>query len=200
MTQAADSSQAGYLLPTQAPVYGTSLEDLFQRVVAGITGLPGNLVRPRYQLNPPTLPQADITWASLSVFVEPIRWNPYKTLQDDLHYTVEGQETLRVLVSFIGPEGQEYERRLRDGIHLAQNRDELVAAGIEFTEFAEAVNVPTIVKEQWTKRVDIRGTFQRWCVREYAVRSLLSADGTIRADRTPAGEVIGTFHTDPPPT
>jgi hypothetical protein len=200
MTQAADSSQRGYLIPTATPLYGTVLEDLFQKVIVGITNLPGNLVRPRYQVNPPTLPDGDVTWASFSVYVEPVQWNPYKTMENDLTYTVEGEETLTVLVSFIGPQGQEYERRWRDGMQLAQNRDELIEASIGFIEFADAVNVPSLVKERWVKRVDIRGTFKRWTVREYAVRQLVSADGTIHADQTPAGEVIGTFQTDPPPT
>lgn len=196
----ADSSQAGYLQGTSQRPYDEVLEDLFQRVIVGITGLPGNLVRPRYQVNPATLPQFDVDWASFNVYVEPTQWNPSKTIVDDLTYLVEGMELLRVTVSFFGPHFQEMERRWRDGIQLSQNRDELTAAGIVFIEFADPVTVTTLLKERWAKRVDVRGTFHRWASREYKVRTILSADGTIHADRTPAGEIIGTFETDPPPS
>jgi hypothetical protein len=197
---AADSSQAGYLQGSTLTPYGDALEDLFAHVIQGITGLPGNLVRPKNQVTPATLPAFDVNWASFNVFVEPTLWNAYKTMQNDLSYTVEGTETLRVTATFYGPGYQDLERSWRDGIQLAQNRDELTSWGIAFIEFADPVVLPLLLKERWVKHVDLRGTFQRWAVREYKVHTLLSADGTIVADQTPAGEVIGTFQTDPPPS
>lgn len=200
MTQAIDSSRVGYLQSTSSSPYGEALEDIFQRCIVGITDLPGNLVRPKNQPHPPTIPAYDVDWASFRVSVLPVQWNAFKTIKNDLEYTVEGTEQIELLVSFFGPHYQDMERQWRDGIQLGQNRDELTAAGIVFEQFADPVVVPLLLKEQWVKHVDIRGTFQRWAVREYKVRNILSADGTINADRTPAGEIIGTFHTDPPPS
>lgn len=199
MTTAQDSSEAGYLRATDSGDYGSELEDLFGRVIQGITGLPGNLVRPKYQNDPPTLPQFDVDWCAFNVYVEPVLFNAYKTLEDDLVYTIQGTEVLQVTVSFYGPHFQEVERSWRDGMQLAQNRDELTAADIGFVSFADPVTVPMLMKQKWAKHIDIRGTFHRWAVRTYKVRTLLSADGTIHADQTPQGEVIGTFKTDPPP-
>jgi hypothetical protein len=200
MTIAADSSQQGYLQGSPASLYGDPLEDLFGRVIQGITGLPGNLVRPKYQVNPGTIPEFDVDWASFSVYVEPVLWNAYKTLEDDLTYTVEGTEVLRVLVSFFGPGYQNLERTWRDGIQLGQNRDELANAKIAFIEFADPVITPLLLKERWVKHIDVRGTFHRWARRDYKVRSLVYADGVIHGDKTPESEVLGTFQTDPPPT
>lgn len=200
MTQAADSSQVGYLRATETSIYGVPLEDLFGDVIRGITGLPANMVRPAYQDDPPTWPQFDVDWCAFKVYVEPVLYNAYKTLQEDLVYTVQGTEVLQVTASFYGPNFQQVERSWRDGIQLAQNRDALAAEGIEFIQFADPVTVPVFMKEKWVKKIDIRGTFHRWSTRIYRVRQLLSADGTIHADQTPEGEIIGTFRTDPPPT
>lgn len=197
---AVDSSEPGYLRSTSSSPYGEALENLFHDALVGITGLAGNLVRPKNQVNVANQPGFDVNWCSFSVYVEPVLSNAYKTLLDDLTYTVEGTETLSVMASFFGPQYQDAERAWRDGIQLSQNRDELLASGIAFLQFADPVTVPLLLKERWVKHVDLRGTFQRWARREYKVRSLLSADGTIYADPTPAGEVIGTFETDPPPT
>lgn len=200
MTQAADSSQVGYLRPTVVPIYDTELEDLFQRVIRGVTGLAGNLVRPKYQDNPPTFPEFDVDWCAFSVYVEPIQWNSYRVQEDDVTHSIQGEEVMRLTCSFWGPNYQALERRWRDGMQVPQNREELDLNGIAFIEFADPVIVPLLLKERWVKHVDIRGTFKRWAVRGYKVLTLLSANGTIHADRTPAGEVIGTFQTDPPPT
>lgn len=200
MTIAADSSEQGYLRPVATPIYGEPLEDLFQRVIVGITGLAGELVRPKYQTDPPTWPGFDVDWCAYSVYVEPTLFNAYKALSDDGVYTIQGTETLNVTVSFYGPNYQHTERAWRDGMQLAQNRDELVAVGIQFEQFADPVTVPLLLKERWVKHIDIRGTFHRWASRIFAVRTLQWADGTIYADQTPEGETIGTFHTDPPPS
>lgn len=197
-----DSSVQGYLAGApEGTVYGSALEDLFHDAVVGITGLQGDLVRPRYQDDPPTWPQFDVDWCAFNVYVRPSLWNAFKTLRADGSYTIEGTEVLEVTVSFYGPNYQAVERSYRDGMQLGQNRDDLVAAGIGFIEFAEPVVVPVLMKEKWVKKVDIRGTFHRWAVRVYPVRTLLSAEGTIRNQPSSASdEFVETFKTDPPPT
>lgn len=176
MAKAVDSSSAGYLRTGAGPPYDKALEDIFQRAIIGVTGLPGNLVRPRNQPTPPTRPGFDVDWASFSVYVEPTMWNPHKVKLPDDSYVVEGTEILRLTVGFNGPNYQEFERTWRDGIQLGQNRDELEEAKIALIEFADPVVVPVLLKEQWVKAVDIRATFHRWAVRTYPVLHFASAD------------------------
>lgn len=195
MTAAADSAQAGYLAGAAGVPYQQELEDLFHGVLAGITGLPDSLVRPKYQADPPTQPQLDVDWCAFRAYILQTPWNAHREQEDDGSTVVEGEEVVEVLASFWGPNWQEMERRWRDGLQVPQNRDELFAAGIALAGIADPVVVPLLVKERWVKHVDVRATFRRWARRTYAVRTLLSADGTIRADRTPAGEVIGTVDT-----
>lgn len=179
---ATDSSQAGYLRPGTSPPYDAALEDIFQGVIVGVTGLPGRLVRPKYQPDPPNHPGFDLDWCAFSVYVEPAMWNSHRTLLEDGSYLVQGQEVLRVTTSFYGPGRQAAERSWREGLQLEQNRDALVAQKIAFIEFAEPVNVPVLLKEQWVKKVDVKGTFHRWAERIYPVRSLNEAAGTINTD------------------
>ena len=53
------SATGGFLSPlsTPAPLEDQALADFFQQYVAGITGIAGNLVRPRWQAEPPNIPQ-----------------------------------------------------------------------------------------------------------------------------------------------
>lgn len=200
MTQAVDSSTTGYLAGATALPYDKELEDLFQTVIVGITGLQGNLVRPRYQPNPPTWPGFDVDWCAFNVYVRPTLWNAYQTINADGSYNVEGTEVLEATLSFYGPRYQALEREWRDGMQLSQNRDVLTNAGIVFLEFAEPVVVPVLMKEMWVKKVDIRGTFHRWAVRTYNVRTLTEAVGVIRNQPSSADdEFITPLKTDPPP-
>jgi len=83
---ALDSSQIGPLLPgpgifrytyslASDPAYwsgsvpqdGQPLEDFMQSLVAGITNLPGNLVRPRWQPQPLPIPPHNVDWAAIGI-------------------------------------------------------------------------------------------------------------------------------------
>lgn len=63
------SATGGYLLPEQspAPLEGDALDDFFHDIVAGITGLDTNLVRPRWQETPPPAPKRGTNWAAVGV-------------------------------------------------------------------------------------------------------------------------------------
>src|SRR4051812_9766277 len=54
-----DSSTGGYLSPVVASsaLQDAALDALLQQMVAGITGLPGNMVRPRWQPVTPKQPE-----------------------------------------------------------------------------------------------------------------------------------------------
>jgi hypothetical protein len=195
VSAAADSSHPGYLGGVSGVPYGDALEDFFHGVIAGITGLVGSLVRPKYQDAPPTEPQLDVDWVAFRAYVHATPWSAFREQLSDGATVVEGEEVVEVLLSFWGPNYQETERRWRDGLQVPQNRDELFAAGVALVGFADPVVVPLLVKERWVKHADVRATFRRWASRTYQVRTLASADGTIRGDGTPAGEVLGTVDT-----
>jgi hypothetical protein len=64
------SATGGYLLP--APLFPTlpgvlSFKQFLQSVFVGISGLPGELVRPKWQKNPPKSPDIDVNWMAIGL-------------------------------------------------------------------------------------------------------------------------------------
>jgi hypothetical protein len=185
---ATDSTALGYLAPTNSPDYDVELEDIFQGACVGISGLAGDKVRPKWQPNPPNAPDQNINWASVGVAISDRQWDAYQSHDPNAaagagESTLETTETLEVTFSFFGPQSMANATRMRDGMSITQNRDVLGNARIKFVEFREPVNVPSLLKDTWQRRVDLKGTFTRAVTRTYSVRHFASASGTIDNER-----------------
>lgn len=176
---AADSTEAGYLAPTPpGPLNDLALEDLFQQVVVSLTGLPGNLVRPRWQPNPPNQPSAETDWIAIGVSHGETQWDAYQRfepLPEPGSYIVEGTEVLRANVSFYGPNNEAVKNRLLFGLQVSQNRDALEVQKIKYQGAGSPVNLPALLKEYWTLRVDVTLNFTRWVTRTYPIKTLQRA-------------------------
>ncbi|WP_217284496.1 phage neck terminator protein [Pseudomonas nitroreducens] len=62
------SASGGYLTPAGAPTPADeALEDILQPMVVGITGLPGKMVRPRWQPGNPKQPEPNVNWCAIGV-------------------------------------------------------------------------------------------------------------------------------------
>lgn len=174
---ATNSSSAGYLLPgiSPAPLEGDALDDLFQGVLSGITGIPGDLVRPRFQPEPPNQPDYGTDWVAFGISVSKADTFAFlghdPTLNADI---LERDETLTVLHSFYGPNSQSLIGRYNDGIQIEQNRDALTAAGIKLVECQDATQLPALLKERWVKRFDCRTIFRRRIIRTYPVLTVFA--------------------------
>lgn len=181
-----DSSTRGFLAPAiePAPLEDDALDDFLQAIVVGITGLSGTLVRPRYQKVTPNTPECDVDWAAIGVM-----HRRADTFAAELHEgagegssTMIRHEELDLLCSFYGPNAQAYGARLRDGISIAQNREELTRAGMGLVSVGDIVRAPDLLKNQWRNRGDLPLTIRREIRRVYPVLNLLSAGGTIATD------------------
>lgn len=183
-----DSTTGGYIRPSNAPPdYDDPLEDLFQGVVVGITGIPGNLVRPRWQPDPPNIPASDTNWVALGVAVTGRQWNSYQAFHPEIApngaYIQEGQEILEVSLSFYGPGHSRVRRELEDGLLIEQNRDALEAKGIKFVECRLPVQVPALLKQQWHMRSDVKVVFRRTVHRTLPIATIDSATGSLDNER-----------------
>lgn len=182
------SATGGYLVPeSAAPLADDALDGILQVAVAGITGLPGALVRPRWQATPPQQPDAWTDWIALGVMGEEPDANPailHKPGEDSGLGTDHMQRhvTVDVLVSCYGPNASGYAGMIRDGIVLSQNFGTLRDAGLSFISAGRAVLAPTLTNERWIRRVDLPLTFRRRIDRTYPIRNLLSAVGSIATD------------------
>ena len=188
-----DSSTGGYLQPTSAaPAEDDALDNILQQLVVGITGLPGSLVRPRWQPVMPKMPEPSVDWCAIGV-----------TQEDPLDHGAQwhiGRDTsgtnpngysvsldwvvITVLASFYGPNARGNATLLRSGLLIAQNREALTGTGISLLERPGVLRfVPQIENEQTWRRVDIEMRFNRAIQRTWAIDDLLDAHGDLLTDR-----------------
>lgn len=177
-----DSTTSGFLAPSASPVYDNPLDDIFQAAVVGITGLPGSLVRPRWQPEPPQQPAFDVNWCALGAVRSIVDTFSHEHVDENGDYRVERDETLYVLHSFYGPAAHSNVERLRDGLDVPQNRDTLAAAGVGVVEIQEATILPALLKEKWVRRVDVTVVYRRRTQRAFPVLTVTSAQGSLVTD------------------
>jgi len=195
-----DSSTGGYLLPLAdpEPLEGLALNNFIQGWIAGVTGLAGNLVRPRWQAEPPNVPPTATAWAAVGTTVRPadefplIVHNPNGNGglgQDELHQ----HEDIDILVSFydLGTNGQAeaLAALLRQGLAINQNLEPLTLNGMGLISCGPSIALPSIFKTRWNYRVDMTVTIKREIVRVYPVQNIQSIDITLEAENA-GGELL----------
>jgi hypothetical protein len=216
--QAPDSSVAGYLQPGRTDDFaldqppgldqgvfelpnleGPLLDDYLQQFVAGISGLDGTLVRPRWQPEPPNIPDFGTTWASLGIMRRRSLGFVGATLHDPAgngHSIMLRHEQLEILISFYGPQCDEAAGNLHDGLMLEQNRIVLRSMNMGLVEITDGISNPELIKERWLDRVDKTLFINRCIAREYPVLNQLTASGTVIPD--PGGGYQAPFTVNPP--
>lgn len=172
-----DGFDAGYF-DGQAPLEDDGLDDFLQQLVAGITRLDPTLVRPRWQPEPPNLPDYGTDWVAVgAVDHEPdpgwAAWQ-HDSAGGGRDYVTQS-ETFVLLTSFYGPHAGAYDGLLRDGLQVGQNREVLQLAGMGLGEVGGTSRVPELIKERWTQRVDRRIHIRRQLLRVYPILNLLGA-------------------------
>lgn len=170
--------------PYPVPLQGEALDDFFQAVIVGITGLDPKLVRPRWQQEPPNLPNKGATWMAIGMVEAIPDTNAVELHNVDGLGTNELQrhEELDLLLSAYGPLADAAMAQLRDGLQIAQNREVLQLAGVGHIETGHPRIVPEYVKDVWLRRVDMHWRVRRGVIRTYPVLSLLSAQGTLNTE------------------
>jgi hypothetical protein len=176
------------------PVEDADLDAVFQFAVAGITGLDGTMVRPRWQPTLPQQPEPDEDWCAIGVMASIPDAFPYIThfsgqgITDPSADTFWRHEELDVLASFYGPNAKKLASRLRDGLSVVQNTETLLANQIAFIESSPMRASPDFVNQQWIRKYDLPLRFRRKVQRVYAMPNILSAqvdlfDDTGHVDR-----------------
>lgn len=181
-----DSSTGGYLAPADAqpPPEDAVLDALFQQMVVGITGLPGSLVRPRWQPTVPKQPEASVNWCAIGVMdIDADAGPAIQHVPDgDGHDTYQRHEALTLLCSFYGPNGMRYAAQMRDGVGFPQNGGMLQVNEMGLISVGRILARPDLVNETWVKRWDLEIKIRRRVVRTYAVLNLLSGKPELISD------------------
>ncbi len=182
------SATGGYLAPTApVPPEDDALDNLLQELVAGVSGLSGSLVRPRWQPTVPKQPEPTVNWCALGITVQTndagpaIQHDPAGDGQDEY----QRHQDIELLCTFYGPAAKGYAQRLADGLAIPQNREQLGINDMAFVSAGEIRAAPDFVSQQWARRYDLTVLLRRKISRTYAVLNLLSAQVSTETDSVP---------------
>lgn len=180
------SATGGYLQPNVAtpPLEDASLDQQFQMAIAGMTGLDGSLVRPRWQPVVPKQPEPSVNWCAIGVMAQKADAGGFIQHHRDGDGFDEyvRHEDIEVACTFYGPNAQQMAAMVRDGIGIPQNIEGLNAVGISFVDCDTIRSVPEMFNQQWVKRYDLMMRFRRKVNRVYPILNILSADPEIISD------------------
>lgn len=184
-----DSSTGGYLAPTgtPTPLEDQALLDFFQAIFAGITGIPGTLIRPRWQPTPPNQPSNGTNWMAFGITDRPADEFAYEyhnpaAAGGQGADIVERTEELTILCSFYGLNADSNAALLRDGLQVGQNREVLLKNGMALISAGGIVAAPAILNSQWYYKVDMSVRIRRAVVRTYPILNLESAVFSVEDD------------------
>lgn len=178
-----DSSTGGYLVPTSVngDLNDDALQDFLQGIVVGVTGLAGDLVRPRFQVEPPNPPDAGTSWAAIGP--GPREREHYSAIVEKNGSAVAiRNRIIQVLVSFYGPQAETNGELLAMGLEIAQNRETMKASGFNLVSGVEGPTIaPALIKSQWYYRVDYTFKVRQQQQYTYPILTLKSAQATLEA-------------------
>lgn len=191
---ATSSATGGYLQPSAEvpPSSDLDLDVELQRVVVGITALPGSMVRPRWQPGNPRQPEADTNWCAIGT--ARIRADAGPAIQHqpagEGNDSYTRHEELEVLATFYGPQAQRNALRLRDGLAMPQNTEGLRGIDVRFVEAGDIVAAPELLNQQWVRRYDLPIRLRRIVRRTYEVLNVLAAQIDVDDDTGNVNETI----------
>lgn len=171
-----------YVQPVASTNYpkGLSLIQFLQTVVVGLTAIPGPMVRPKWQVEPPPNPPLEVNWIGFGIESQSPDFSAYLApTGPNQSLQTQRQEDLTLSLSIYGPDAVETYGLLRDGFQIPQNRISLYRANMGFTELSEARHVPDLVNQRWIDRVECTLRLKREVQRTYPVLTFASASGII---------------------
>jgi hypothetical protein len=181
-----DSSTGGFISPVapSSALFDAALDAVLQQLVVGVTGLPGAMVRPRWQTVVPKHPEPGTDWCAIGITTidrtdYPVETHDGAGTGSDIQ---QAWEEFTVLASFYGPNGMANASLLRRGVYVPQNRETLQAVGIDVVEAGSATPAPDLVNQQWIRRFDLSVRLRRKVQTIYPVLNIASADDTIATD------------------
>ncbi|EKS9840587.1 hypothetical protein QDD82_001373 [Burkholderia cepacia] len=193
-----DSSTGGYLAPAvdAPPSEDDALDDLVHDLIAGVTSLQPDLVRPRWQPTVPKQPEPSVDWCAFGVQEQEPDAGP--AIQHDGtgdgHDTYIRHQDVDVMCTFYGPRAKGYAQRLADGLAIPQNREQLQLLDMAFVGVGAIRPAPDLINQQWVRRYDMTVTLRRKITRTYAVLNLKSAAVATTTDSSTPVAGVSNIH------
>ncbi len=156
-----------------------SLTQFLQTVFVGITGLPGPMVRPKWQKEPPKQEELEVSWMAMGIDVAAPDANAYLWPDSDGFTNSQRHETLDVGCAIYGPHALEIYGLIRDGFQIPQNLETMRSVNMGFVEVLPARQIPDFFNERFIGRIQTSVILRHEILRIYPVPTVLSASGTI---------------------
>ncbi|AOK32660.1 MULTISPECIES: phage neck terminator protein [Burkholderia] len=193
-----NSSTGGYLaLAVDAPPAEDGvLDDLLRDLIAGVTALPTDLVRPHWQSVIVSQPEPSIDWCAFGVYEQQSDASPaiqHDGIGDGYDIYIRHQ-TIDVMCTFYGPRAKGYAQRFADGLAIPQNSEPLQRQDMAFVGVGAVRAVSGLVNQQWVQRYDMTVTLRRKITRTYAVLNLKSATVATTTDASTPVADISNIH------
>lgn len=191
MSSTNTSQTGGYLLPKKesvSPFGELNFDEFLQTVFVGVSGLSGDLVRPKWQINPPKQPDITVNWLAIGLLEDDSDTNAFVGIQPDASTVLMRMEALTVQCSFYGPDSYEQCKITRDGFQIRQNLDALQRANMNFVNTDRMVRAPDVVNERWCDRWEMNVHLRREILRTYPILTFLSGNGVVSINN-PATQV-----------
>jgi hypothetical protein len=169
--------------PVRLPLEDDDWDNWLHDVFTGICGLPSDMVRPRWQPEPPNRPEIDEDWLAFGVIRKRNDFTPHIEHVDegDGYDALQEHEINEVLCSFYGPHSEQYASYLRRGFYIDQNRAACRAAAVGLVEIQDIQSAPEYFANRWWPRNDMSVILRREIRLNYPVRTILRAQGIISA-------------------
>lgn len=185
-----NSSTGGFLKPNPQPPAldttpaGLTFVQFIQQVLVGMSGFPGNLVRPQWQKEPPKQPDIDTDWLAFGLGDVTADNNAYVAIDSDGSNNpgLQRNELVPITISVYGPKAYDNVTLIRDGFQLTQNLVSLRQAKVGFAYDNPARHLPDFFNERWYERWIMEIYLRRQVQRVYPILTFLSASGTIYAE------------------
>lgn len=184
------SASGGPLIPSSlgGDFNDRALDRFLQQFVTTITGIPGNCVFPRWRPEPADIPDEGTDWGAIGVTDRKRDTFAYesKLPAQDQATTVFRSEELEILLSFYGPNAQQYAEIFANGLQVAQNREILTVNNMGLIESEDTLAVPAKINERWMRGQDTKFRIRRSIKYTYPVQNVNIANITLYEDTPPS--------------
>jgi hypothetical protein len=183
------SASGGYLTPDalRTPEGDVEFAETLQSIVRGITGLPGQLVRQRWQARAGAQPDIDENWCGVGVGSSDAEGPPAIIVpKDDTNVVISRRHYIvTVVASFYGSNAGQLADMLWNGLYLGQNREDMIDKGLNLVDIGRIVHLPDRPNNLWRNRYDVSFRLRRRVEYTYAIQRVKTVQGTIGTDKGP---------------